>query len=259
MQPTRLYVKEHGVTGMRYFGKTTVALIESYSGSGKYWKKHIKKHGKQINTIWTSKWFTDETEIQDFALAFSELFDIVESNDWANLKLENGLDGGGPGPRLFGDDNPSKRPDVRKKISEALMGHPGVKSKGSTGYPAHNKNKQVWNDGVSQKYTETCPGDGWIAGELASTKLKKSLIPRPKGIEHPNHGRVKTIEEVDKIREKTRKHYKITFPDGTTKLIHGLLDFCREHNLDTAGAHRVLNGTQKTYKQYKFERVADVS
>lgn len=255
MKPTRLYVKEHSVTGLRYFGKTTRINIEKYKGSGVYWKNHIKKHGiDNVRNIWVSDWFTSKEELVEFALAFSELYDIVESSGWANLMEENGLSGA-----LVGEANIAKRPEIRKKISEALMGHPGVKSRGSTGCPAHNKNKQVWNDGISQKYAELCPGDGWISGELSSTKLKKSSAPRATGVDHYNYGRVKTVESIEKNREKTRKHYKITFPDGTTKLIHGLIDFCREHNLDTAGAQRVLKGTQKLYKQYKFERVTDVS
>lgn len=260
MKPTRLYIKEHSVTGLRYFGKTSVELIESYLGSGKYWGNHINKHGKDhVTTIWVSGWFTDADEIREFATAFSELFDIVESDEWANLKEETGLDGGGPGPLLFGDDNPSKRPEVRKKISKALMGRPGVKNKGSTGCVPYNKTKQVWNNGVIQRFCESWPGNGWVAGELPSTKLKKSLAERPKGSSHYNYGRVKSIEEIQNTREKNRKTYMITFPDGKLKLIHGLVDFCKEYNLDTAGAHRVLNGTQKLYKQYKFERVTDVS
>lgn len=255
MKPTRLYVKEHSVTGLRYFGKTSQQDIEKYKGSGVYWKNHIKKHGiSHVRNIWVSDWFTCKEDLVEFSLAFSELFDIVNSNEWANLMEENGLSGA-----LVGDDNVAKNPEVRKKISEALMGHPGVKNKGSTGFPAHNKNKQVWNNGIVQQYSDMCPGKDWIYGELPSTKLKKSLAPRTKGYLHHNHGRVKSVNEIEKTREKNRKQYIVTFPDGSSKIICGLIDFCREYDLDTAGAQRVLNGTQKLYKQYKFERVADVS
>ncbi len=94
MKPTYLYVKEHTETHLKYFGKTTKKDPEKYLGSGIYWKIHIKKYGTdKIKTIWT-KLFTDENELKAFALKFSQENDIVNSNEWANLKEENGLDGG---------------------------------------------------------------------------------------------------------------------------------------------------------------------
>lgn len=131
MKPTRLYIKEHIKTGLRYFGKTVTNDIEKYYGSGKYWKRHIEKHGvDSIITVWVSEWFYDKEEINDFALAFSELFNITLSEQWANLKPENGNDGGF---WLYGDDNPAKRKEVRDKISKSLMGHRGVTNKGFSG------------------------------------------------------------------------------------------------------------------------------
>lgn len=94
-KPTRLYIKKHTVTEKRYFGKSTRQNINSYKGSGKKWSNHIKKHGKEhVVTEWISDWFHDKKEIKEFALAFSEIFDIVNSDEWANLKEENGVDGG---------------------------------------------------------------------------------------------------------------------------------------------------------------------
>jgi hypothetical protein len=94
MQPTYLYIKEHALTGLLYFGKTTKKNPYSYKGSGKYWARHIRKHGlKHVKTIWVSKIFTDQKLLSEFAIAFSELFDIVKSLKWANQKIENGVDG----------------------------------------------------------------------------------------------------------------------------------------------------------------------
>lgn len=92
-------IKRHTVTGLRYFCKSTVEKYERYKGSGDYWNKHIKKHGtKHVITEWTSEPFTNPTDVEEFALLFSELHNVVKSNLWANEKPENGLDGGGPGP-----------------------------------------------------------------------------------------------------------------------------------------------------------------
>jgi hypothetical protein len=75
-KPTYLYIKRHDITGLLYFGKTVRKDPTLYLGSGKYWRAHIRKHGKNISTIW-SMLFTDKDLIKEFALFFSEEFDIV--------------------------------------------------------------------------------------------------------------------------------------------------------------------------------------
>lgn len=131
IEPTVLYIKKHNKTGKMYFGKTKhSSSVTTYTGSGKYWKRHLAKHGEDISTIWVSEEFTSKELINDFAELFSSMFGIVESKDWANLKEETGTDGGFA---LFGDNNPARRPEVKKKISEALKGHPGHTNTGFLG------------------------------------------------------------------------------------------------------------------------------
>jgi hypothetical protein len=92
-KPTYLMIKQHEITGLKYLCKTIRLNPIKYKGSGTYWKSHIKKHGKQlVNTIWC-KYFTNIESLVFTALTLSEIYNIVESNEWANLKLENGLDG----------------------------------------------------------------------------------------------------------------------------------------------------------------------
>ena len=94
LEPTYLYIKQHTITGLKYFGKPTSNDPIKYPGSGTYWKNHIKKHGKQhIKTRWVSEPFTDRELIKEAALKFSIDNNIVESKEWANLIVENGLDG----------------------------------------------------------------------------------------------------------------------------------------------------------------------
>lgn len=92
-KPTYLMIKKHKTTGLKYFCKTVGKSPYKYKGSGVFWNRHIKKYGKDdVETIWC-KLFVDQNELTDFALAFSELFDIVESKEWANLIVEDGLTG----------------------------------------------------------------------------------------------------------------------------------------------------------------------
>lgn len=91
--PTFLYIKQHTVTGLLYFGKTK-QNPEKYLGSGTRWLNHIKKHGKEhVVNLWYCL-FLDEETITNVALSFSRQHNIVESDDWANLMLENGATGG---------------------------------------------------------------------------------------------------------------------------------------------------------------------
>lgn len=93
-KPTYLYIKQHAVTGKLYFGKTVSKYVKKYQGSGKLWTRHIRKHGKEhIITLWYCL-FYEEASIKQFALSCSEQWNIVESDQWLNLRPEDGLSGG---------------------------------------------------------------------------------------------------------------------------------------------------------------------
>lgn len=92
--PTYLYIKQHAVTGLLYFGKTTRKDPIKYLGSGKYWQNHIDIHGtNHVVTLW-HELFTNRDECVNFALQFSKELNIVKSDSWANLIEENGINGG---------------------------------------------------------------------------------------------------------------------------------------------------------------------
>ena len=113
--PTYLYIKQHSVTRLKYFGKTTRKDPVKYLGSGTFWNRHIKKHGEEfVETIWLSEPYTDTALLTEYALAFSEENSIVESKEWANLIVENGLDGRSHGSTLSAE--------TRAKISASRTG-----------------------------------------------------------------------------------------------------------------------------------------
>lgn len=88
--PTFLYIKKHSITGMLYFGQTTKDP-EKYLGSGIYWTRHLKLHGKEhVETIWYCL-FTDVITCVETAIAFSSINNIDTSDDWANLIPESGV------------------------------------------------------------------------------------------------------------------------------------------------------------------------
>lgn len=112
--PTYLCIKQHSITGLKYFCKTTRPDPYTYKGSGVYWTTHINKHGKQyVETLWLSELYYD-TSIVEHALQFSYENDIVKSNDWANQKIENGLDGGSKKGRITSDETKAKMSAAKK-------------------------------------------------------------------------------------------------------------------------------------------------
>ncbi len=87
-----VYIKTHNKTGLKYLGKTTSPNPHTYKGSGIYWTSHIKKHGYDVTTVILKECESKE-EVTHWGLYYSKLWDIVASNEWANLVEESGSGG----------------------------------------------------------------------------------------------------------------------------------------------------------------------
>lgn len=103
-----------------------------YNGSGIKWCSHLKKHGFFIDTEILRE-CSSVTELKEWGLYYSNLWNVVESTEWANLKPEEGQ-GFATGKHhhshraehkakasarakilLSGDRNPMKNPEVIEK------------------------------------------------------------------------------------------------------------------------------------------------
>lgn len=140
-RPTWLYIKQHNVTGLKYFGKTFRDPLK-YNGSGKNWTTHLQIHGKNVTTIWCQLFHTRE-EVYNYATQFSIENLIVESDQWANLIIETGLAGVPTGKQ--GKPKRIMSEEHRAKISKALTGktrtkeHSAALSAACVGRVPHNK------------------------------------------------------------------------------------------------------------------------
>ena len=129
-----LYVKTHP-TGLKYLGKT-VGDPHSYKGSGTHWLRHLNKHGEEHTTEILFE--TDDKELfKEKALYYSNLYNVVESKEWANIVPEQG-DGGdtsmspayqahiASGNFLYGEKNgfygKQHTEETKRKISENRKG-----------------------------------------------------------------------------------------------------------------------------------------
>jgi hypothetical protein len=123
-----LYVKTHRKTGLKYLGKTTQDPYK-YKGSGKYWKLHLNKHGEEHDTTILHE-CKSNAEIMELGLHYSTLWNVVESQEWANLKPEYGDGGSLKGhtksvesvAKRSGDNHPNKKESVRNKIRTSKTG-----------------------------------------------------------------------------------------------------------------------------------------
>ena len=89
-----LYLKTHNVTGLKYLGKTTQDPFK-YKGSGIHWKHHIKKHGNDVTTNILLE--TEcKKEFKKVGSYYSNMWNIVESKEFANMTKEEGQGGSIP-------------------------------------------------------------------------------------------------------------------------------------------------------------------
>lgn len=94
----KLYVKTHAVTGLKYLGMTRCVDYASYLGSGLYWRRHLAVYGEQHITELVGEYLTFE-EFQKQGIYYSLLWNVVTSEAWANLCVEDGR-GGSSGWKL---------------------------------------------------------------------------------------------------------------------------------------------------------------
>jgi hypothetical protein len=102
-----LYKKTHNKTGLNYLGKTTSSDPHSYQGSGIRWRNHINIHGYDVTTE-ILKVCSSEEELRYWGIYYSSLWNVVESENWANLMEENGAGG------LPGESTRKKLSDIKK-------------------------------------------------------------------------------------------------------------------------------------------------
>lgn len=92
MNKHKLMIKTHNITGLRYLCYTRKKDHESYTGSGVDWLKHLLQHGFDFSTELVLE--TENFELfKAKAIELSMLYNVVESSEWANRKIEEG-DGG---------------------------------------------------------------------------------------------------------------------------------------------------------------------
>lgn len=174
-KPVRLYIKQCSHCSLKYFGKTQSANIDSYQGSGLRWSRHLAKHNARAVTLWTSDWYYDSSIIR-FATKFSNINRIVESPNWANIAVENGLQGGHLGDAVY------SKVDIEKRVIKYKNTVHNKDWKDTTGAARIKKTKQNtdWN-ALSAKVSKTKQSDEWkrttgIESRKRMSERKKDIV-----------------------------------------------------------------------------------
>jgi len=129
-------LKTHKVTGLKYlcYHKGSKESCCTYPGSGLIWRQHLRKNGYNIDTEILLE--TDNKEdIKIKGLEYSKLWDIVDSDKFANLVPEDGSGG---------HENMHK-PEARKKAIKTLLERHrvyGLSEKEEAKGPAMSQRKQ---------------------------------------------------------------------------------------------------------------------
>jgi hypothetical protein len=183
-----LYVKTHKKTGLKYLGKTTNKDPHAYHGSGADWKTHLKEHGYEYDTEIIRECQTNQ-ELNEWGRYYSNLWNVVESIEWANRIPETGGGGNHTEERkeLFrqqqlGKKKPPRTKEHTENLSNACKGKPK---------PRSELHQQAWT-ASSKKNWETN-----VARKEQVSKLGKS-----------NKGRKHTPEALEKKRQSMLKYWE---------------------------------------------------
>jgi hypothetical protein len=195
--PTYLCIKTHTITGLKYFCKTTKHNYHSYSGSGIYWKRHLKEHGWHFTTELLG-FYTNKEECTAAAINFSIDNDIVKvagadgKKIWANQIMENGLDGGDTSRTLY---NPHSE-ESKKKMSDSRKGSiPWNKGKKGVNPGNTNSRTDEQKDKISKKLT----------GRKRNPESVNKTAEKLRGRKRPDVserllGKKKTPETIEKMK-----------------------------------------------------------
>jgi hypothetical protein len=97
-KPRWYYILINKTTNKKYIGQTTRKCMDSYCGSGVYWKKHCQKHGgynrtniEVLNQVWVEDIEKAEHWLKEIKETNKDYF-LFKNKEWANLIEETTFD-----------------------------------------------------------------------------------------------------------------------------------------------------------------------
>jgi hypothetical protein len=154
--------------------------------------------------------------------------------------------------------NIPKSEETKKKISEALKGN-----KNSLGYKHTEEQNKKQSERQKGKpngllgYKEMPEHKKHISESKMGKKRKPFSEEWKKNMSEAHKNRPPESKETKKkIANSNSKTYQITYPNGETKIIKNLTQFCRDNNLYQGNMVCVSQGKRKHHKGFKCSKVA---
>lgn len=231
-----LYIKTHKKTGLKYFGKVTGWKDPYiYHGSGKYWRKHLRKHGYDVDTQIVGE-FDDIQKCSEFAIRFSAENNIVESEEWANLQIENGIDGAPVGHVGSQPSDETKR--LVSEQSKTRWADPEFRAR------MVEIHKKRWTDELKKRQSDRLKREYWTEDRrLAHSKKLQGRhlgggirgVPKPDGfgkkISAALSGKTKSVEHLRNLSQSLQKDRRVLIDHlGNKYELHS--DFSKRYNID---------------------------
>jgi NUMOD3 motif len=167
-----LYIKTHNKTGLKYLGQTSQKDPHKYPGSGTRWLHHLRKHGYDYSTK-ILKECSNKNELKEWGLYYSNLWNIVKDQSWANLKPEE-ADGG------------QQSEETKRKI--------GLASKGRKQSIEALKTNSEKNSGRNNP----------MFGKTHTLEAREKISLARKSRSSPTKGKVMSAEQKEKIRQSVK-------------------------------------------------------
>lgn len=231
--PTWLMVKQHTITGLKYFCKTTKKNPIIYKGSGTRWSNHLKVHGRKVDTVWYQL-FEDRDTLVEFALKFSKDNDIVASDKWANLVPEDGITGWPPGQK--------HRPESIQKCKENAKGF-------KKGHRPHNLGQR---NSDSHYFNQLL---GMKRFKMNKPEEYKKMLENLKSTPKKEEKRIAASKK--RMTGSNNWNYDptiYTFEYTPTGEIFKLTrnDLIKKYNCTSQNVYHLIKGTRKTVKGWKL-------
>src|SRR5210317_45476 len=252
-----LYKITNNLTNEYYIGNRKGSEQGRYWGSGLRIKRHIKKYGKENFTY-------DILRLDNENKIFKLEERLITNNYIKNNKLCLNLAPGGQGgfgnmPKDYmkGDKNPSKRPEVRARLSELMNENHPLVIMSKTNNPNKGKKqpkelKQRISITLKQRYK-----DGLVCamkGKKHSLETRKKMSENHydvTGKNNPFYGKKHPKEVMEKIKYKISKDYGFLSPENKVFKGRNLVEFCKQMKLSYDSMYLVLRGKQAVHKGWR--------
>lgn len=254
-----LYVKTHLTTGLKYLGKT-IQDPYKYKGSGIYWNRHLKTHGYNVKTEILKECSNNE-EVKYWGTYYSKLWNIVESNEWANLTEEQG-DGNIPSKEIRKRISESSKgrtswrkgkkfedlytPEKVIEIKKAIVRTGPQKPEVVAARAAKLKGRKHSPERIQNQVNSRKNGKGWNCSE-DTRQLFRNAMKRRKESGYIPYNRGKKFPDL----HSTAKYWIIIHPNGMREEIFSLKTWAENNSLNYKSLHAYFK-RNKPYKGYTF-------